>query len=312
MNNSLTKEQVTNFFKARWKPLAAVGIVLFMLFITLLIPGKSKNATNTIPTNRGSVNGSSGTNNLTNKTANPLDLLFGTGKSRQTQNQKVETSVVKPPPDAINAKTSVSSITKVLQNGSKEVQKVTANSIFSTAQGTINPNASIAQDLASNTHADNITIAFLNPDGSTFTYIPPGTPPDDVRWARYTNENDKYAINYPFNWQFVYSFNNGHEGVALYPPGVDLNDSNSPFIGFGVSDAFHLPAVGNSTGAYVTPIVVDGIAGDLYTNGSLGNSYVASVLPDSGRYFGLGSKISSTTFIYVYYYMLHSLTFNVQ
>jgi hypothetical protein len=310
--NNLTTEQIISFFKKQWKLAGMTFAILIFLIITLSLPGKDNKATTPRP---GTSNVVNNTNNKTTskKSQNPFSFLFNSKKddtnSSATQNV---TSGVTPPPSPVAAQASPSTITKIEASGAKTMQTVAVGTVINTVQGTINPNTNIAQDLSSNTEVDNIRIIFQNPDGTTFTYIPPGTPPDEVRWGRYTNAKEKYAINYPSNWQFVYSLEDGHEGVALYPPGVNQNDPKSPFIGFGITSSFLLPAGGDTANAQITSIVVDGVSGDLYTNGPLGSSYIASILSYSGKYFGLGGSKSDATFAYVYYYMINSLTFNTE
>ncbi len=312
--DNLTKEGIIIFLRAQWKPVTLGGIILLSLFITLLIPNKARNSlSNPTGNTLGREN-----NNSTNKPEskkqpfNPFGFLF----DNNVKKGKLANEASSPLKNIPNGNTTVqipSTIVKVQPNGTRIKQSINSTGTTQTAQGTIQQNSNLQTGVDSNVKADDIRIIFQNPDGTTFTYIPPSTPPGEVRWGRYSNTKSKYAINYPSNWQFLYSTDsNGFEGVALYPPGVDPNDANSPFIGFGMSASFLLPAASNIAGAYVTPLTVDGIHGSLYTNGSLGASYIASTLSYSSNYFGLGASKSDATFAYVYYYMLNSLTFNIE
>lgn len=310
--NDLKTEKIISYIKKQWKPFSLVAVILVALIVTLLIPNKDNNTRKT-PGSTAIGNQTPKSNpDSEKKSFNPLTILFGPKKDdRNNQNNNIPTGV-KPQPNVTAAASSGSTITKVLPDGTKTTQQATGSSTINTTQGTINPNANISQGIASNTQVDNLRIVFQNPDGTTFTYIPPGTPPDEVRWARYTNNVAKYAINYPSNWQFVYSVTDGNEGIALYPPGSSPNNPASHYIGFGVTNSFLLPATGDTSNALVTSIVADGVSGNLYTEGPLGNSYIASVFSYSGKYFGLGGSKSDATFAYVYYYMLQSLTFNIE
>lgn len=158
----------------------------------------------------------------------------------------------------------------------------------------------------------NIQVVFQNPDGTTTNYVPPGTPPLEVRWGRYTNYQDGYAIDYPINWQIDVQSVDGHEGVTVYAPGADVNNSESPHIGFGWSSSYLIAASGPLANAFDTAIIADGVSGTLYTNGPLGQSFIATIFPYHSGYLGLGSNSSDASFAYVYYYMLYSLRFNIQ
>lgn len=286
------------------------GIVFISAIITILLPTKK---TGTTPvgnpgTVRKGTNGSSPDSskenapkksfNIFNLFSKPQSNSSGAGGSTE-QNSNETNSMTGGSTDG------------TISSSYPSFKKLSDNQT-STSQGTITYNADVQKDITSNTKKDDIKITFQNPDGSTFVYIPPGTPPDEVRWARYVNHNDKYSLNFPSNWQFFYSIDNGHEGVALYPPGTNPKDLTTPYLGFGVTDSFLLPGANNTNRAFITPIVVDGLNGKLYTNGALGNSYIASAISYSGRFFGLGSSKSTTTFAYIYYYMINSLKFNIE
>ncbi len=313
-NNNFNTEQVMSFLRNQWKPVGLIVITFLILIVTLLIPSGGKNNTRNNPGRQGISNQSTKNSpDSSNKSSSPLSFLFGTKKESSNTKQQIIPTGVKTPPNVITSNTSQSTVTRIQPDGTATTQKVTGTSVVNTTQGTINPNTNIATDLTSNTQQDILSMVFQNPDGTTFTYIPPGTPPDEVRWARYTNNIAKYAINYPYNWQFVYSVENGNEGIALYPPGSNPNDPNSQYIGFGIANNFLLPTTNEgSVSAHITPIIADGVPGNLYTNGAIGNSYIASVFSYSGKYFGLAGSKSDTTFAYVYYYMLQSLTFNIE
>jgi hypothetical protein len=312
---TMNKEQINRLIylaKNQWKPIALGVLILVSLIVTLLIPSGGKDAKEEDPgaAVRMASENSADSPTPTKKPLNPFGFLFDKDKEDKEAGGAVRPTPPAFPGNVINENTSRSTVTKVNSDGTSSTQTISGTGSIKTSQGIINPNTNIEKDISGNEDQDNIAIVFQNPDGTTTKYIPPGTPPDEVRWARYINRKENYEINYPFNWQFVYSVDgNGHEGIALYPPGVNKNDPRSQYVGFGVTRSFLLPAVGDTSNALVTPIRVDGVSGDLYTNGPLGNSYIASIFSYNGNYFGLGASKSDTTFAYVYYFMLHSLTF---
>ncbi|HSW48292.1 MAG TPA: hypothetical protein VLG67_04395 [Candidatus Saccharimonadales bacterium] len=310
MNNELSKEQILNFVKTQWKPLLLGGLIVIGLLITLIIPRGKSGLT---PKPGNSISNSNNKSNTPTKTPFNLFGIFNNSQNKDKGNTKPQQDTNLKNINSGNPTASIPTVIKTLSsNGTTISQTLSTSGVTQTAQGTINPNGNIQTGVDSSTQPDKIAIVFKNPDGTTTTYFPPGTPPDEVRWGRYTNTKSKYAINYPVNWQFVYSVDgNGFEGVALYPPGVNPNDRNSPHIGFGMSSKFLMPA-GESEGSLITPVTVDGNSGKLYTNGPLGDSYIASVLNYSDNYFGLAGTKSDATFAYVYYYMIYSLTFNTE
>lgn len=197
-------------------------------------------------------------------------------------------------------KTSQTSSATQSQSGSSQSQTTTG------AKATSTPTAPTSTPVP-----PNIQIVFENPDGSTTSYKPPGTPPTEVKWGRYVSYQDHYAIDYPVNWQIDVGIVDGHEGITLYAPGANKNDPETPYIGFGWSESYLVAASGSLTNAYDTSLLISGIPGTLYTDGPLGSSFIASIFPYQNGYFGLGTNVSDATFAYVYYYMLHSLEFGV-
>ncbi len=307
----LTKEKLVIFIKKQRIPIILVSLVLVIAVSGFAI---FRGSQKTLPATNGRTGNSINQPNVTptKKPFNPF-AIFDKPEETDDSNKSTADTSLKNIHSGNPLAPIPSSIKKIQSDGKVTAQPLVGGSIVQTTQGTINSTGNIQTGVDSNTQVDNIRIVFQNPDGTTTTYIPPGTPPDEVRWGRYSNTTSKYAINIPINWQFVYSIDgNGHEGVALYPPNVNVNDPNVPYIGFGITESFLLPVAGNVENSYTTPLIVDGITGTLYTNGSLGNSYVASVLQYSGKYFGLGASKSDATFAYVYYYMINSLTFNTE
>lgn len=303
----LTKEQIIDFIKRQKILIILVGAVLLILIVLIVV---FTTRPKVVTKGRTGNNQQSGAI-PTKKPFDPFGLSGKEDRTEDSDNEAIATSLKNIHSGNPSAPLP-SSIKNVQTNGSTTNIPLASGSITQTSQGTVNPNGNIQTGVGSNVQEDNIRIVFQNPDGTTTTYIPPGTPPDEVRWGRYTNNVGKYAINYPSNWQFIYSVNSGNEGVALYPPNVNINDPTSPYIGFGLTNSFLLPVIGNTENSLITSILVDGVSGNLYTNGPLGNSYIASVMQYSGKYFGVGASKSDATFAYVYYYMLNSLTFNIE
>lgn len=163
-----------------------------------------------------------------------------------------------------------------------------------------------------NNSTNGVPIIFKTPDGGTQEYFPPATPPIDISWGRYVNSDDRFSIDYPSNWQVVKTSYNGHEGVSLYPPGSNPNAPNAQYIGFGLASYYLLPSQNSQQSTYSYSIVVGTTNGTMYTQGVLGNGSVAAVFKYEQGSFGLGSNVSDPDFIYVYNYMLQSLTFGPQ
>lgn len=160
--------------------------------------------------------------------------------------------------------------------------------------------------------SNQIPIIFKAPDGGTQEYYPPTTPPVDITWGRYVNADDRFSIDYPTNWQVEKTEYNGHEGISLYLPGTDPSNPNAQYIGFGMASYYLLPAVNSLESTYTYGIVIGSTNGTMYTQGVLGSGSVAAVFSYEQGSFGLGSNVSDPDFIYVYNYMLQSLTFGPQ
>ena len=315
MNRQISKEQLTIFLKKQWKAISLRMTILFIFTITLVLPSGKSKISNTPVDNtfsKNSKNNPPGNISPTSKPFNPFGIL-GNNENKVTIKVIPKDAGLKNINSGNPSAAVPSIITKISSTGTKTTQAFSANGITNTVQGIINPTSNIQTGVDSSTLRDNIAIIFKNSDGTTFTYIPPGTPPDEVRWGRYTNNISKYAINYPVNWQFLYSVDSeGNEGLILYPPGVDVLDSDSPYITFGFSQSILNQPGTTLKEAYPTSIIVDGVNGTLYTNGPLGQSYITSILDYRNGNFGLSSSKSDATFAYIYFYMINSLTLNIK
>ncbi len=248
-------------------------------------------------------------------TKSPFNLFGLLNNSASEDDKKNETQANKQALTNIsngNPSASVPSyITLVNSGGSVTTQPLSSSGVTSTLQGSINPNSSIQQGVDSSSD-DNIAIKFEVPNGGSFTYIPPGTPNAEIKWGRYKNEVYNYALNYPINWQQEFAIDNeGHELLTLYPPGVDTNNPNSPFIAFAFSSLFDIVGTHLEDG-FATSIVVDGQKGNLYTDGEIGFSYITSFINYLDGSFGLTASKSDETFAYIYYYMINSIDFNTK
>ena len=148
-------------------------------------------------------------------------------------------------------------------------------------------------------------IIFIGPDGKPQTYIPPVNPPVQITWARYTNSLEKYAIDYPSNWQIVTTQYRGHEAIFIYAPGADPNVPDVQYISYGWSSYFYPPDA-----TYTGSFTQDGIPGTIYTNGSLGSSFIAGVFQYYNGFLALNNNVSDEVFAYIFNHMILSLDFN--
>ncbi len=148
-------------------------------------------------------------------------------------------------------------------------------------------------------------IVFIDSNGQSQTYIPPGTPPVEIIWARYTNQLEHYAIDYPSNWQIVTTQYMGHEAVFIYAPEADPGDPDVQYISYGWSTYFYPP-----TASYVGSFVLDGVQGTIYTNGSIGSSFIAGVFNYANGFLVLNNNVSDEIFAYIFNHMVLSLDFN--
>lgn len=148
-------------------------------------------------------------------------------------------------------------------------------------------------------------IVFIGPNGQPQTYTPPATPPVAITWARYTNQLEHYAIDYPSNWQIVTTQYRGHDAVFIYAPSVDLSDPDVQYISYGWSTYFYPPAA-----SYVGSFTLDGVPGTIYTNGAIGSSFIAGVFNYANGFLVLNNNVSDATFVYIFDHMLLSLDFN--
>lgn len=201
-----------------------------------------------------------------------------------------------------------------LVTGAQSIQNsVSANGAWSSSQpATSTQNTSQQAANNSNTSETNIQIVFQSSDGQLETYVPPSTPPIEVTWLKYVNEQDHFTIDYPANFQIVKQQTNGHESVSIFQPNADINDPNQVYISFGLSIYKLYPENGIKTDYVATPIKVTNISGTVYTHGPIGNSYIISIFPYLGGHFGLASATSGTELNYIYNHMLSSLVFNTQ
>lgn len=147
----------------------------------------------------------------------------------------------------------------------------------------------------------------------TLYQAPSANPDPDIIWKTYVNDADGYSIEYPYNWVPIKIYYVGHEGMAIYPIGVDTNltvQDGLKEIGLGWSPInYQLPFTNPDDVAYSTPITVSRVDGTLYTQGVLGTNNVAAIFPYRGGYFGLGGTANTDDMIYVFRYMLASLKF---
>ncbi len=316
------------------------GVITTLVVVTIVISIPSAPAkSGTQPTGQGSATGSSEAKKETTF-FNPLAFFFPpkqptpTGTTGATNNSGQQTQTTSTGQSGANAVSGPTSATGKSSFGGAPLTgssgtTTTPSRSGTSSSGTTTSSGGSAGSSGSSTGGSsvgatatpiptstpvpaNIQVIFQNPDGTTTNYIPPHTPPLEVKWGRYTNYQDNYAIDYPVNWQIDVSSVAGHEGVTVYAPGVDVTDSESSHIGFGWSTSYLIAASGSLSNTFDTAIIADSVSGTLYTNGPLGQSFIATIFPYNSGYFGLGSSSSDESFVYVYYYMLYSLRFNIQ
>ncbi len=138
------------------------------------------------------------------------------------------------------------------------------------------------------------------------------TPPSTITWTKYQNQLDGYTIDYPSNWLRTETSSAGHTGLALYPPGTNLNENvpgGPKGIGFTWVEASQLTVPTNSAITESKPITIDGITGHLYTQRSLGTVITVTFpLKDGG--FIMTADATSVVLTSVFQHMLQSLKFN--
>ncbi|MEK7572210.1 MAG: hypothetical protein AAB553_08120 [Patescibacteria group bacterium] len=154
------------------------------------------------------------------------------------------------------------------------------------------------------TTTDNVLPIVFQSGGQTYVYEPPATPPVELVWSRYENQQDNYSLDYPSNWQIVRTEFNNHEALFVYAPGADPEDPAVQYISFGWA-AYYYPPDAN----YTVPVSINRVSGTIYTNGALGSSYIAAAFTYNNGYFALVNNVSDETFVYIFDHMLGSLEF---
>jgi hypothetical protein len=153
---------------------------------------------------------------------------------------------------------------------------------------------------------------FKDPTGGYVVYFPPSIVPTNIAWTTFDDTQGGYSINYPSTWVRVDGSSDGFSGLALYPPGTKL-DENVPGgpegIGFGWSQTAQLSPPTDPTVTDTTAIMVDGVAGHLYTQGSLGAAIIATFTHNGGT-FVITVDAASDVLIYAFQHMLSSLKFS--
>ncbi len=152
---------------------------------------------------------------------------------------------------------------------------------------------------------------FKDPMGGLVLYHLPATPPSTITWAAYHNQQDGFTLDYPSNWMKIETPSNRHIGLALYPPGTNLNENvpgGPEGIGLRWATTYQPPAPADPTIIDIKYITLDGVKGQLYTRGSLGIAIIAS-FAYKGESFMLTTDAESDLLIYVFQHMLDSLKF---
>lgn len=182
------------------------------------------------------------------------------------------------------------------------------SAVSSQIQPTTRANPTVYSTPAGNptgTTSSSSQIVFINSDGEPEAYTPPDTAPVEIIWARYTNQLEHYAIDYPSNWQIVATKYRGHDAIFIYAPGEDPSDPDVQYISYGWSTYFYPPQA-----SFISSFALDGVSGTIYTNGSIGSSFIAGVFNYANGFLILNNNISDEIFAYVFNHMILSLDFN--
>jgi hypothetical protein len=136
-------------------------------------------------------------------------------------------------------------------------------------------------------------------------------PPAPITWTMYSNQQDRYTLDIPSNWQQVATPISGHAGFGFYPPGTNPNNDvpgGPQGIGFRWTDTYQPPSPTDPTITEIQPITINGITGQLYTQSSLGKTILVS-FPLHGGSFVISVDADSNLLIYTFHHMLASLKF---
>ncbi len=171
--------------------------------------------------------------------------------------------------------------------------------------------AGSSNNSSNNTDLSKVILYFQDPNGNLQQYVAPTAAPANLSWETYVNNSDYYTIEIPVNWQVVRTFYNGHEGVSIYPSGMNTAltiQDGLEAIGFGVSQYdYQVPYINQSQASSIAPITIDGYSGTIYTQGSFGMNTVAAIIRYGNYYFGIGATANSSETIYIFQHMLSSL-----
>ncbi len=153
-------------------------------------------------------------------------------------------------------------------------------------------------------------LLFQSATGESLRYFSVLLDVSNLSWATYSSSLDGFSIDYPADWVVMTTDYQGHEGLAVYPPGTD-STANIPGgakgIGFGWSNNYQEPTSSSLTDN--GPVVIDGVAGNVYTVGELGH-VIAAVFPYRDGWFGISADVESDLLIAVFQRMLESLNFS--
>ena len=294
------------------KILSAVILVTFIMLIAIIaLPATQQNekqkqlslsiAKNQTSTTQTSTNNTNPT--LSTSTSNQTPTLTTNNSiTAKTKNPATQNQPISPLPN-----TTIPTPTQIIVTNQSSNQSSSRNKNATPQATSKPPTPTIA---APNTNPTSVPsngpkIVFIDSNGQQQTYIPPATPPVQIIWSRYTNNLEHYAIDYPINWQIVKTNYAGHEAVFIYAPGADPGNPNVQYISFGWSTYYYPPAA-----SYVGSFTQNGIPGTIYTNGSLGSSYIAGVFQYYNGFLVLNNKISDEIFAYIFSHMILSLDFN--
>jgi hypothetical protein len=314
------KEKITELI-IRQKILAGVITLIFLMLTGILYLGQSTSGTQQTTTSQQLISNTLTPDKINTTQTSPAKAVENS-KSTITYmhpQNNIQNTLTPNQPNTITSNISIplppnltstsvpnstsqpaGSTTKSSTNQSQSTTTTTPTTTITTQTNSNNSPAS-----SQNSASSPPKIVFIGPDGKAQTYIPPSDPPVQITWARYTNNLEHYAIDYPSNWQIVTTQYRGHEAIFIYEPDADRSDPDVQYISYGWSSYFYPPSA-----SYTGSFTQDGIPGTIYTNGSIGSSFIAGVFQYYNGFLVLNNNVSDEIFAYIFSHMILSLDFN--
>lgn len=147
--------------------------------------------------------------------------------------------------------------------------------------------------------------------GGQVIYTPPSNPPVQVTWQRYSNVQDGYSMDSPSNWQEVNTPSQGHAQWQICPPDTDVNAQQPgppPCVNYGWERHLAIPSASDPAAETNRLVMVDGIAGSVYTEAGMGAS-ISAIFPLKSGDVYLTADADSDAAMYAFTHMLGSIHF---